>query len=471
MAVHYIKDPVHHLIKIFDDDKKILDTCCFQRLRNIFHLGTGYLTYPGATHSRFEHSLGVMSLGTSVLYNVINNAMEDEDRLVFWNNFEDKEFKELKNTLRYACLLHDIGHAPFSHVCEEFYEAERDSLVKDLKNQLEFILDGKENTEQILRSKPLHELMSCSIILSHYSNILETLKVNPKNVCAIILGRVCKDIPIVKRSHYKVLSNILNSSIDVDKFDYLLRDNYMTGASLASLDKERLLTSYTVSDKNNLVLSEKGLSLVTNLIVGRNQVYMWVYQHHKVIFTDTLLRKIISALIDERLIKVEDFFSKSSVTEGLIDDYDIISEIRKNAKKSKKISYLYSLLREHKFLKPCWKHAFEFNKKIEGEAKNDLKEDARNKHYKLEKWLAGQLKIEECRVMVSYAKFEPFNLSAGRDIPIDVSGSIKYAIGDFGLNIEDIGKYSNVPYIYVDGDHVNDCLSCLKDYSSSYISD
>jgi len=412
-----------------------------------------------------------MSLGTSVLYNVINNAREDKDKLVFWKNLKDNEVEELKNTLRYACLLHDIGHAPFSHVCEEFYDKEKDSLVKDLKNQLEFIIDSKDNTEQILRSKPLHELMSCSIVLSHYSDKLDELKVNPKSVCAIILGRVYKDVPNGKRSHYRVLANILNSSIDVDKFDYLLRDNYMTGASLASLDKERLLTSYTVSDKNNLVLSGKGLSLVTNLIVGRNQVYMWVYQHHKVVFTDTLLRKMINTLIDEGLIKAEDFFSKNAVTERLIDDYDIISEIRTNAKKSKKILDLYSMWREHKFLKPCWKHAFEFNKKIDGEPKNDLKEDARYKPDKLEKWLAEHLKIEACRVMVSCAKFEPFNIAAGKDIPIDVSGSIKYAIGDFGLNVEDIGKYSNVPYVYVDGYQTDNCLDCLKDYSSSLISD
>ncbi len=470
MAIHYIKDPVHHLIKINDDDKKIMDTPCFQRLRNIFHLGTGYLTYPGATHSRFEHSLGVMSLGTSVLYNVINNAKEDEDKLAFWKNLNDNEIEELKNTLRYACLLHDIGHAPFSHVCEDFYDKEKDSLVKDLKNQLEFIKDSKDNTEQILRSKPLHELMSCSIVLSHYSDKLDKLKVNPKNVCAIILGRVCKDVHNDKRSHFGILANILNSPIDVDKFDYLLRDNYMTGASLASLDKERLLTSYTVSDKNNLVLSGKGLSLVTNLIVGRNQVYMWVYQHHKVVFTDSLLRKMISTLIDEGLIKTEDFFSKNAVTEKLIDDYDIVSEIRTNAKKSKKVSYLYSMWREHKFLKPCWKHAFEFNKKIDGEAKNDLKNDARYNHDKLEKWMAERLRIDACKVMVSHAKFEPFN-TAGKDIPIDVSGSIKYAIGDFGLNVEDIGKYSNVPYVYVDEDQIDNCLDCLKEYSSSLISD
>ncbi len=470
MASHYIKDPVHHLIEINDDDKKIMDTPLFQRLRNIFHLGTAYFTYPGATHSRFEHCLGVMSLGSSVLNNVITNA--NENKPDFWKKLDDSEVHELKKTLRYACLLHDIGHAPFSHVCEDFYENEKDSLIKDLKNQLEFVLDLKDNTEQILRSKPLHELMSCSIILSHYGDILlKDLKVNPKNLCSIILGRVCKDVPNPKRKHYQILANILNSSIDVDKFDYLLRDNYMTGASLACFDKERLLTSYTISEKDNLVLNGKGLSLVPNLIVGRNQVYMWVYQHHKVVFTDTLLKKMISILIDEKLIKVEDFFSKKAVTEELKDDYDIISEIRTKSKESKKLSYLYSMWREHNFLKPCWKHAFEFNKKIEGESCNDLVKDARYHPDKLEKYLAEHLKIDACKVFVSHAKFEPFNIAAGKDIPIEVSGSIKYAIGNLGLNVEDIAKYSNVPYVYVDEEQIGNCLNCLKDYSSSFITD
>lgn len=127
--------------------------------------------------------------------------------------------------------------------------------------------------------------------------------------------------------------------------------------------------------------------------------------------------------------------------------------------------------RDHKFLKPCWKHAFEFHNKIEGEPKNDLVSDARDNPDKLEKWLAENLKIETCKIMVSHAKFEPFNLAATKDIPIDVSGSTKYAIGDFGLNIKDMAKYSNVPYIYVDKDHIENCLCFLKDYSSSLISD
>ena len=469
MTIHYVKDPVHQFIEINDDDKKIIDTLYFQRLRNIFHLGTGYFTYPGATHSRFEHSLGVMSLGSSALCNLIKNAKVKG--LPFWDNFEGST--EIKNTLRYACLLHDIGHAPFSHVCEDFYKEEEDTLVNELKSKLEFIIDDHANTEQILKSQSLHELMSCSIILSHYGKILERLGVKPKNVCAIILGQVCKDISPDEKAHYRVVANILNSPIDVDKFDYLLRDDYMTGASLTSIDKERLLMSYTISERNNLILSRKGLSLVINLIVGRNQVYMWVYQHHKVVFTDDLLRKMISTLIDENLIETADFFSKKAVTEELIDDYDIISEIRKNIKKgsSEKLSILYEMWRKHDFLKPCWKHSFEFKQQIKGEANSDLVNDAKYKPKQLEKWLAEQLEVETYRVMVSYKTFSPFSVGE-KDIQIESlepSGPTRFAIEDLGLHIGSIEKYSNVPYVYVNQDKVESCLQLLRKYDKSLI--
>jgi len=209
MTIHYIKDPVHHFIKVNDDDKKIMDTLLFQRLRNIFHLGTGYFTYPGATHSRFEHCLGVMSLGNSVLENVIYNA--GTKGYAFWK--DSKNDDEIMRTLRYACLLHDVGHAPFSHVCEEFYSNEKDSLISELKSKLEFINDGYKNTEQILSKTQLHELMSCSIILSHYKDILNDLGVKAENVCAVILGQVCKDVLPEKNWDQFLLGHSIHSQL------------------------------------------------------------------------------------------------------------------------------------------------------------------------------------------------------------------------------------------------------------------
>jgi hypothetical protein len=227
-SLKFIKDSVHHYIKISDDDLKIIDTPLFQRLRNIHHLGTGYLTYPGATHSRFEHSLGVAELGTSVLNHIICNSKDSA--LDLWNIDKD-ELKNMRKTLRYACLLHDIGHSPFSHTCEEFFQEESDRIARDLITKLEFDTKSGETTKQIIDEKSKkspHEILSCSIVLSEYYTILKDgLDVNPSDVCALILGRVMNNIPGKLKKYYEVLANIVSSPIDVDKFDYLLRDNYI----------------------------------------------------------------------------------------------------------------------------------------------------------------------------------------------------------------------------------------------------
>lgn len=349
----YIKDPVHHYIRISEDDLKLIDTPLFQRLRNIYHLGTGYLTYPGATHSRFEHSLGVADLGTSVFNHLLWNSRESGFDL--WE-IQKEESDKMKQTLRCACLLHDIGHSPFSHTCEEFFKKEGIKVAKELASKLDFITKPNENTKKILEDKSQtspHEVISCSIVLSEFSDILNDLDINPHDVCSIILGRVNKKVPEEFKKHYEVLANIVSSPIDVDKFDYILRDNYMTGATLVTLDKERLLSAYTVTKKNLLLLSGKALSLVSNLMVGRQQVFMWVYQHHKVVYTDALLRKIIRKLIENSLIDNNDFFSKKAITSDLKDDYDVISEIRSNSKNDREIKELYNSWRNRKFLKAC----------------------------------------------------------------------------------------------------------------------
>lgn len=160
----FIKDPVHHYIRVSDEDLKIIDTPLFQRLRNVYHLGTGYLTYLGATHSRFEHSLGVAELGTSVFNHVVWNSREKG--LSNWEIDKD-ELDTMRKTLRCACLLHDIGHSPFSHTCEDFFKEEAIRIAKKLATKLDFATKPGEKTEDILMQKAdtsPHELVSCSIV-------------------------------------------------------------------------------------------------------------------------------------------------------------------------------------------------------------------------------------------------------------------------------------------------------------------
>jgi len=460
----YIKDPVHHYIRISDDDLKIIDTFLFQRLRNIYHLGTGYLTYPGATHSRFEHSLGVADLASSVLNHIIWNSREKEQDL--WE-IEKSELETMRKTLRCACLLHDIGHSPFSHTCEEFFKEEAIRVANDLASKLDFATRPGEETQNILKQKAEkapHEMISCSIVLSDYSDILHSFGVEPLDVCALILGRTRKNVPIDLKKHYEVLANIMSSPIDVDKFDYLLRDNYMTGATLVTLDKERLLSAYTVTDDNILLLSGKALSLVSNLMIGRQQVFMWIYQHHKVVYTDALLRKIINKMIENELIDKHRFFSQESITSYLIDDYDIIAEIRKNYDR-KEISGLYGSWRNHTFLKPCWKHAFEFNSEI---TNSDIREKlilyARYDCNGLEAKLCEDLKIDPVKIMVAYAKFVPF-VPPGLDILVELNGERKHVGRDLGMFTQDILNYSEVPYVYVEKSERNKVIDYLKYFS------
>ncbi len=308
-------------------------------------------------------------------------------------------------------------------------------------------------------------ILSCSIVLSDYYEILdEKLNVDPLDVCAIILGRVMRNTPDDLKKHYEVLANIVSSPIDVDKFDYLLRDNYMTGATLVTLDKERLLSAYTVTNKNLLLLSGKALSLVSNLMIGRQQVFMWIYQHHKVVYTDALLRKIINKLIEKEPANKDKLFSQKAITSGLIDDYDIINEIRKNSTDGE-ICELYESLRKREFLKACWKHAFEFDDVIsDSDVQGKLIWDAKNDLDGLEKRLSDDLGIDPTKVVVAHAKFVPF-VPPGLDILVELNGEPRFVGKKLGLFTQNIQNYCEVPYFYVEESNKERVIEYLKSYS------
>jgi HD superfamily phosphohydrolase len=447
---NYIKDPVHHYIKIYEEDLTIIDTPLFQRLRNIHHLGTGYLTYPGATHTRFEHSLGVAELGISVLDHIIANSEDTWD-------IEPKKLENMKKTLRCACLLHDIGHSPFSHTCEQFFQNNCLELVDYLTSRLDFCqhhtLRPKATdvkTKDILREKSIsstHEVMGCFIVLTQYESKLKDMGVNPSEVCALILGEVDKNIDPAYLIHYKILANILNSPIDVDKFDYLLRDNYMTGADLVSLDRERLLSAYTINT-GDLVLSSKAVSIAINLIVARQQVAMWIYQHHKVVFTTALLQRIVKKLIECELID-GNYFTVQNIISNLIDDYDLIGIIRANST-NKEIVELYKLFRERKLLKACWKHAIEYDKKITNTVlKKKLNFESAKHAEEFERKICKDLGIDENKILITHTKIVPFS-PLGLDLTVEINGIPFSVVSDLGLHFKDIDKYREVPYIFVE---------------------
>jgi hypothetical protein len=274
-----VRDIVFGYIPITEADRALIDTRLFQRLKRIRQL-TAFSLYPSANHTRFEHSLGVMYLGSSVLRSL--HASGDLDPV-----FEATPLspKGLAMTVRYACLLHDIGHAPFSHVGEGFYGVS--PIVNELRSM-------NPDMHRVLAPDSAkigkHELMSCLLILKHYERSLPD-EVNTDLLCRMICG--VSYPPGDDRAVLDPVIEILNSPYDVDRLDYVLRDSATTGTFGVSIDFERLIKGYAIRDKTLLFL-RKALPSVVNLITGRDFLYQWLYNHHTVAYTDLLVERALT---------------------------------------------------------------------------------------------------------------------------------------------------------------------------------
>ncbi|MCS7146255.1 MAG: HD domain-containing protein [Nitrososphaerota archaeon] len=218
-----IKDPVHGYITLSDWELRMIDTFAVQRLRRISQLPLAYLVYPGARHSRFDHSLGSMVLAEEFAKS-LNLAME-ETRL-----------------LKAAALLHDIGHTPFSHLFEEF-------LIREGAN---------------------HETMGRRIIEDdeELSRAIENAEIPLSELLRLLEG-----------GHR--LSKLISGPIDVDRLDFLLRDSYFTGATYGVIDVRRLVYLTTIED-GEVCVDERGWGVLEELAVARLHSFLNIYFHHAV---------------------------------------------------------------------------------------------------------------------------------------------------------------------------------------------
>ena len=231
-----LNDPVHGFIKIpcefiFD----LLEDPWSQRLRFIKQLGLTDMVYPGATHSRFIHSLGALHLMAQALTTLRKKKVE----------ISDKEFE----AALIAILCHDLGHGPFSH-------------------SLEFNISGKISHEDI------------SLIIMHILN----RKFNNKMDLAIDM--------FTGKHHRKFFNDLISSQIDMDRLDYLLRDSFYTGVIEGSVGSDRIISMLNTAD-NRLVVEEKGVYSIEKFLIARRFMYWQVYMHKTVLSADQMLKRII----------------------------------------------------------------------------------------------------------------------------------------------------------------------------------
>ena len=216
-VIHEIRDPIHNFIMLNNDERTILNSRPLQRLRNIHQLALTYQVYPGASHKRFEHSLGVMELATRA-FNVVTNPQNvtDKVRAHLPELNDPKALNYWRQVLRYAALCHDIGHLPFSHAAEK-------TLLKNNIKHEHFTID-------LIKSEELTEIFSKLVP-----------PVNPTHVLQLAVGmKVARDIEFTNWE--RILSNlIIDNNFGADRMDYLLRDSHHIGVAYGKFDHYRLI--------------------------------------------------------------------------------------------------------------------------------------------------------------------------------------------------------------------------------------
>ncbi len=290
-----IKDPVHGYVYIKDTEKKILDSYPMQRLRRLRQLAGSEYVYPGANHTRFEHSLGVMFLAGNVLQNpYISRVVSDEE----------------VDVCRVSALLHDIGHGPFSHVFEHL-------LLKDLKKT--------------------HEDMTAWLIeKSEVADILSKMGFAPQEVAALAVGKLHK-------KDRAFLDQIISSGVDVDKMDFILRDTYHTGAEYGFIDVYRLIHALDVLGEN-LAVELGALSALEAFMIARIESFKSIYFHR----VGRAAQIMLATAMDKANGELGLTSFKTPEEYLALDDYAIWGELKKCKASKEMISNL-----EHRRMLKC----------------------------------------------------------------------------------------------------------------------
>jgi HD superfamily phosphohydrolase len=275
-----IRLPFGQDVPFTDRVRAVVDTAAFQRLRQVSQLGLAAAVYPGATHSRFEHALGVFHNALQYL-----NQLGRDPRFVKIVNLHDAE------VLLCAALLHDIGHWPFCHPIEDME----------------------------LAGLPTHEAFA-EQVLSEDAELAETLRtywgVDSKEVLEVLDGAT-------ETASLRLIRSILSGPIDIDKLDYLDRDSLHAGVPYGrNFDKNRLIASLVVNEAGDgLAITAKGKTAAELMVFARYVMFSEVYWHHAV--------RSATAMFARAFYELQDRLDLSKFLRGT--EYEAVNELRWHA--------------------------------------------------------------------------------------------------------------------------------------------
>jgi HD superfamily phosphohydrolase len=344
-----IWDAVHGQIKIPSSYcKNILDTLYFQRLKRLEQTNTRPL-YPCAHHDRFIHSIGTFHLGTLAFKSIVENSKDYISSYAKNKNIEiPVNWEILEQEFSLACLLHDVGHAPFSHTFEKYFNVDIETGEKNLLDNLllnlnanhkiphienhhtsftEFVSDykkaiknesiaveenGKSHNFGIGTNPKEHEKVSAFLVLKKFQTVISTnFSADPFNVARMILGikfsKGYSSVDAINKQIINCFIELLNGEdIDVDKIDYLIRDQWATGNVFRHIDYNRLLNSIYIHEDSftnrlSLCFHKKSINELIAIKDTKKSLVINTHSHPIVKYDDYILRKAINESIKAEL--------------------------------------------------------------------------------------------------------------------------------------------------------------------------
>jgi HD superfamily phosphohydrolase len=353
----FVKDPIYGYIRLTEIERNVIDTLAVQRLRRIRQLAGAEYVYPAANHTRFEHVLGAMYLAGVVAENLPADLSSEE-----------------KQKIRLAALLHDVGHAPFSHLFEPM-------LLRFLHRT--------------------HEDMSSWIIAdSTLAGVISAQGYDPKELSGLAIGKH-------GASDRRFLGQIISGSFDVDKMDFVVRDSYHTGAGYGSVDVFRLIYTMDILD-GNLAVDVTALPALESLILARLESFRAIYFHRACRAVQMmLLRALELAKDDLEILRID---NPDQYLDW--DDYSVWSKLVQNSKSRE----ILRDLSQRKLLKCAYEKTFFVKDELVSSVFTN-----ENVRLKLEEEIArkANVPVEEIRIDVPSLPSVPYH-NAFEIGPVDI---------------------------------------------------